>query len=745
MARLVVCLLLAAASVYPQTDTAIRRFAFVAGVNDGGYERVRLRYAASDAQAFSAVIEQLGGVRVEDRILLVNPSFAEFQDGLRRIRSQVQAAVADASAGRLRCELIVYYSGHADDEGLLLGRERFPYSRLRREVSEVEADVRIAVVDSCSSGSLTRSKGGARRPAFLFDSSTEMKGYAFLTSSSEDEVAQESDRIGGSFFTHFLVAGLRGAADSSGDGLVTLNEAYAFAFGETLASTERTQYGPQHPAYDIALTGKGDLVLTDLRQTAARLVVGADVGGRLFVRDRAGDLVAEISKRTGDILQLALEPGVYTVRLQEEDRWAEASVSVSRETRVERANLRSVSGEATARRGGGEAAAEPSRRPADDYENSTFHFSLLPEIGEGGIYGSREQHAVSLNLLVGNAAAVNGVVASGLASLVADRMDGAQLSGIGNVVGQDLWGLQLSGLFNYVGRDAGFYQYAGVANIVRGELSGLQQAGVAGVALGGVRGAQLAGVGVISGEDTIGAQAAGLFSYTEGELRGLQASLGANIGGDATGLQLAGVFNYADSMRGAQLSTVNITDELHGAQAGVVNIAGEVHGVQIGLVNICERIEGVPIGLINYEREGSQHLELAWQNDRLYGALRLGAGSLYTLFRAAMVRDSEPLEWSFGGGLGFQLALGHFFLDFDASVLQWLVSSQPLTSWDPATLKPEVRVAAGFAPRGGLGVLVGASAELEIPGWHTSAESQPRITPAAFIGVQMGKPRGAAW
>ena len=154
----------------------------------------------------------------------------------------------------------------------------------------------MAILDSCSSGALTRAKGGARRPAFLFDATQDMSGHAFITSSSAAEAAQESDRIGASFFTHYLVSGLRGAADATGDGLVTLNEAYAYAFQETLASTENTQYGPQHPAYDISLTGSGDLVLTDLRAASAVLVIAEEVAGRLYVRDARGALVVELAK-----------------------------------------------------------------------------------------------------------------------------------------------------------------------------------------------------------------------------------------------------------------------------------------------------------------------------------------------------------------------------------------------------------------------------------------------------------------
>ena len=53
-------------------------------------------------------------------------------------------------------------------------------------------------------------------PPFLRDSSNQVQGFAFLSSSSADEDAQESDRIGASFFTYYFVTGLRGAAGSSG-------------------------------------------------------------------------------------------------------------------------------------------------------------------------------------------------------------------------------------------------------------------------------------------------------------------------------------------------------------------------------------------------------------------------------------------------------------------------------------------------------------------------------------------------
>jgi uncharacterized caspase-like protein len=109
--------------------------------------------------------------------------------------------------------VIVYYSGHADEKGLLLGDDRYSYRSLRDRLDQIPGDVRIAVLDACSSGAFTRMKSGQSRPAFLVDESSDMRGHAFLTSSSDSEAAQESDRIRASYFTHYLLSGFRGAAD----------------------------------------------------------------------------------------------------------------------------------------------------------------------------------------------------------------------------------------------------------------------------------------------------------------------------------------------------------------------------------------------------------------------------------------------------------------------------------------------------------------------------------------------------
>ena len=307
-------------------DNELRRFAMVIGANDGGADRVKLRYATTDAQAVARVVRELGGVSPGDLDLLLDPASHALDAGFTAMQRKLTAA----RQARVRIELLVYYSGHSDEEGLLLGGVRYSYARLREQIRAMPADVHIAILDSCSSGAFTRTKGGTRRPSFLIDAANQVRGHAFLSSSSADEAAQESDRIGASFFTHYLISGLRGGADRNRDGRVTLNEAYEFAFEETVSRTATTKHGTQHPAYDMHLAGTGDVVMTDLRATHAALILAADIDGRVLIRNAQGRLVVELQKARGASMTLGLGPERYQVTLQRGTRHFQAMVDLGR-------------------------------------------------------------------------------------------------------------------------------------------------------------------------------------------------------------------------------------------------------------------------------------------------------------------------------------------------------------------------------------------------------------------------------
>jgi opacity protein-like surface antigen len=338
-----------------------RRFAIVSGASDGGPARATLRYSTSDARQVARVLRRLGGIALDDLLLVEEPDAPALRAALAKVAVETGRA---RSAGQ-RVELFLYFSGHSDEQGLLLGRSQLPYAELRAELERVPADVRVAILDSCSSGAITRAKGGVHRPPFLLDASSSVTGHAFLTSSAADEASQESDRLKGSFFTHALLTGLRGGADASNDGVVTLNEAYQFAFRETLARTETTQGGAQHATYDIGLVGSGDVVMTDLRRADAALVIPASLEGTVFVRNAAGQLVAELRKVRGAGVELALEEGRYDVRVALDRGVSATSVELVSSARIvlDPAKLAPAALEATALRGG-ETAAVPLALPS---------------------------------------------------------------------------------------------------------------------------------------------------------------------------------------------------------------------------------------------------------------------------------------------------------------------------------------------------------------------------------------------
>jgi hypothetical protein len=79
----------------------------------------------------------------------------------------------------------------------------------------------------------------------------------------------------------------------------------------TLSETAATQPGSQHPTYDFQMSGRGDVVLADLRRADARLRLPADPGARYLLRG-SRFVVAEIAGASKPIAR-GLPSGAYSV------------------------------------------------------------------------------------------------------------------------------------------------------------------------------------------------------------------------------------------------------------------------------------------------------------------------------------------------------------------------------------------------------------------------------------------------
>lgn len=672
-----VTLLLVPLAATAADAASIRRVALVVGTNDGGEGRTRLRYAESDATVVLDVLERLGGVAPADAHLVLSPTL----DALVAEFDRMKASVAKGPGAR-RVEFFFYFSGHSDEDGLLLGNERYTYQALRERLDSLSVDVRIAVLDSCASGAMTRRKGGSFQPPFMVDDQSTVKGHAFLTASADDEAAQESDRLGASFFTHYLVSGLRGAADVTGDGRVTLNEAYQFAFNETLARTERTQHGAQHPAYDFQLSGTGDLVMTDLRTSAASLRIAAEVEGRVYVRDARGRLAAELGKHSDRDVDLALAPGDYVITVASEGQvyGARLRLDDGRRTDLTRLLLVNVPTERTVARGGQhvelpEADLLPMNPPGERLEATAavasnervpVHLGLVPGIGF-----PTEPKPLVANLSFGLMPGVDGI-------------DGIGVSVVGHVVGGDHSGVLASAGFNTVGGDASGIVASSGFNIVGGHARGIMSA---------------AGFNV--SQSHYGIQAASGFNLVSHDLQGLQAAAGLNVAG---------------SLRGTQVSVLNISGDVSGAQIGVVNIARNVRGAQVGLVNFNDDITGLPLGLLTFSKKGMFHPQVSMGTlSPLNVGLKVGSRRVYT----HMALGTPPLGWYGNFGIGVRFPFSAFYVDADVGTGFIDLDRVPEVTLPAGTsglaYLGAARLMFGWQPLSHLGAFVGASANVIVP------------------------------
>ena len=602
----------------------INRYVIAVSANNGGSERPLLRYAESDARSFANVLKEMGGVLPKNVILVKEPTV----DMLQKELSILDAKISQEKTLNGRNEVLVYYSGHADERGLRLGDETYAWKDLRNRIDALSADVKIAVIDACGSGAITRVKGGKAVPAFMVDQSSDMKGYAFITSSTQDESSQESDKLKGSFFTHSLVSGLRGAGDLSSDGKVTLSEAYQFAFNETLQKTETTMGGAQHPSRDMNLAGTGDVVMTDLRATNAGLDLDEGVYGRLYIRNANGELVAELNKKRGHAMSLGLPAGRYALNLQQDPEYMGASVVLSNGKREKMTldNFQSVKAERTVLRG--EIGGNRECSIGDDVACS------LDSLDRSGRFRT------TFNFVNSDAKPRKGLQVGLLVTRTKDYMLGSQISLAANIAQKEMHGLQVT---------------TG-ANIATKHFEGAQIATAANYA-GSFEGVQVSSAVNLSRHKSSGAQI-GILNLAVDTLKGLQVSAGVNYA-KATKLQVTAGVNVAQSTNSqivagvnvaqksdlqvsagvntAQKSKlqvsagVNIAHENDKLQVGVVNYASNEKGRQWGIVNVCGNCEKSPVGIVNIVGNGVWSVT-PYINEMgaLGGSVHLGTAYFYT-------------------------------------------------------------------------------------------------------------------
>jgi hypothetical protein len=269
--------------------------------------------------------------------------------------------------------------------------------------------------------------------------------------------------------------------------------------------------------------------------------------------------------------------------------------------------------------------------------------SLLPYLGTNAFKSSRISNRLSINLLWGHNAGVEGVEVGGLVNSIRNDVKGVQVAGLGNAVGHDVIGSQIAGLFNITGDTIYGVQAGGMFNIA-GQGNAIQTAGVFNIAGREFAGVQAGGLFNVAGENSRSLQAAGLFNTSKGDAR----------------LQIAGLFNVSRGVKVGQVSSL-------------INVAKSVKGFQIGLLNVADTVNGISIGLLNFIRKGYNRVEIAG-SDAFFGNLsfKIGVKPFYNILylgaRITKAPSSIPnneireLTWGLGYGLGTTIPFSRRFL-----------------------------------------------------------------------------------
>jgi len=255
----------------PAADWAAgRKFGVVVGVNrydDAGIGN--LRFAVADAAAIHAALTQAeNGFNPEQLALLTDDMPQDRQPTRNNILKYLNNFIGLAGA---QDTVLVYFAGHgttedsrlylmpSDGSASLAAKTGVAFEDVRGMLEISPAKRKVLLLDACHSaqGRSVRRMDRSVADQLQFDS----EGMVVLASCGPDEVSHEMEETGHGAFTHFLLEGLSGAADTNGDTLIGAKELSVFAWDRTRlwASNKGLTQNP----WDLSRVS-GDIVLTSV-------------------------------------------------------------------------------------------------------------------------------------------------------------------------------------------------------------------------------------------------------------------------------------------------------------------------------------------------------------------------------------------------------------------------------------------------------------------------------------------------
>jgi hypothetical protein len=223
----------------PQYDKP-KQQVWVMSVGVAAYKnpRIALKYPQSDALEMQGLWRGPEGGSLDYNHIMV---LTNDRATRRNILDSMRVLFSRASENDM---VIFYFSGHGL-KGAFLPHDyddndvKIDYTELNDLLTSCPAKHKIVIGDACFVGSLWASKSiepsamshpeSEQNEGFFRELNRSAPGTAFLLSSSADEESFEISSYGRSIFTHYILEGLKGAANTNDDEVITVKELFDYA------------------------------------------------------------------------------------------------------------------------------------------------------------------------------------------------------------------------------------------------------------------------------------------------------------------------------------------------------------------------------------------------------------------------------------------------------------------------------------------------------------------------------------
>lgn len=189
-----------------------------------------LKYTDDDAYRMFAFLKSPeGGALADDQIRILIDEDATKENILKSIEKTFSKAGPNDV-------IFFYFSGHGlkgaflpiDYDG---NNNRVEHAEIMEVLDRSQAKSKVVIADACHSGSLHGAKGATAQSVIetYYDAFSRSAGGTILMMSSKaEETSIENNGLRQGIFSHFLIRGLKGAADNDENKLVTINELFEY-------------------------------------------------------------------------------------------------------------------------------------------------------------------------------------------------------------------------------------------------------------------------------------------------------------------------------------------------------------------------------------------------------------------------------------------------------------------------------------------------------------------------------------